>query len=473
MGDAFLGLDLGTGGARAIICDKAGRMLSESSVLIQKASASSTPGHSEQVPSHWKECVIECLGNTVARLPAGYRLRALCVDSTSGTILPIDSENRPLYNALMYNDMRATQQAKRISDRAGKPFSATFSLAKILWFHDEHPEVFRKTKRFVHAADYIVGLLTGVFDVSDFSNSFKTGYDLHANTWSADLMSSLKIPLQTLPRVVCPGEKIGQTHLQTEELTRIPRGTPVIAGCTDSVAAFLASGASFPGDWNTTLGTTLAIKGISSDYLDDPEGRIYCHRHPDGNWMPGGASNVGGECLASMFPSDYQQLALRALEHVPTDLIIYPLTRRGERLPFIHPQARGFIIGDFDSRTELFAGFLEGVALVERWIYDIVSELGASMGDSIYSTGGGVTVRAWSQIRANVLGRQVVQADMAESAMGTAILAASGVCFRSVQEASRAMVRIAERVDPEQRVASVYDEKYARLRQEAKVRGYQ
>jgi len=469
----FLGLDLGTGGARAIACDRGGVVMSEASVPIECVSASAEPGHSEQAAAHWDRCVFECLRQTVAEIPTGHELAALCVDSTSGTVVPIDRHNRPLHNALMHNDTRATTQAERISERAGRPFSATFSLAKILWFRDERPDVFQRTERFVHAADHVVGLLTGVFDVSDFSNSLKSGYDLRADAWPADLMQSLGLSVEMLPRVVRPGERIAETQRETEDRTGIPRGTSVVAGCTDSVAAFLASGAASPGDWNTTLGTSLAVKGISVDYVDDPQGRIYCHRHPDGTWLPGGACNVGGECIDVMFPSDYEELSKEALDHAPTDLVVFPLTRRGERLPFINPDAMGFIAGEFGNRGELFAGFLEGVGLVERWVYDIVAELGASVGDVVYSTGGGACVPAWLQIRANVLQRQMLRAEVSESAMGSAILAASGVCYGSVEEASRAMVRIAERVDPQTEVAGQYDEKYAKLREEARLRGYE
>ena len=56
-----------------------------------------------------------------------------------------------------------------------------------------------------------------------------------------------------------------------------------------------------PGDWNSTLGTTLVLKGVSAALLRDPLGRLYCHRHPDGYWLPGGASSTGADCLAQRF----------------------------------------------------------------------------------------------------------------------------------------------------------------------------
>ena len=68
----------------------------------------------------------------------------------------------------------------------------------------------------------------------------------------------------------------------------------------------------------------------------DPAGRIYCHRHPEGWWLPGGASNTGAECLATEFgPAETATLSPEALNSSPTGLVSYPLMRRGERLQYI------------------------------------------------------------------------------------------------------------------------------------------
>lgn len=118
-------------------------------------------------------------------------------------------------------------------------------------------------------------------------------------------------------------------------------------------------------------GTTLTIKGVSAELVKDPIGRIYCHRHPEHGWLPGGASNTGGEILAQCFPdTDLATRDTRATGLVPTSLLVYPLVGHGERFPFVAPDAEGFIAGKPDlllSNSDLIYGAsLEGVALLER-----------------------------------------------------------------------------------------------------------
>ena len=159
---------------------------------------------------------------------------------------------------------------------------------------------------------------------------------------------------------------------------------------TDGCASQISSGAAAPGQYNTTIGTTMVVKGVSEQLLLDPAGRIYCHRHPQGWWLPGGASNTGAECLAVEFgPDETERRSARALQHSPTRVVCYPLLGRGERFPFMRPEAAGFVLGTPRDRDELFCAYLEGVACLERLAFETLEGLGARVGDTIYSAGGG------------------------------------------------------------------------------------
>jgi xylulokinase len=257
-----------------------------------------------------------------------------------------------------------------------------------------------------------------------------------------------------------------------------------------------------PGDWNSTLGTTLVIKGVTERLLLDPLGRIYSHRHPDGYWLPGGASNTGGEALAGRFPPEsWRDLNAHVLAVAPTDTIIYPLTRTGERFPFACPTAAGFSLnlsggeitsyppqsGDLPAASPLFssatwpphflvadyAAHLEGVGYVERLAYETLTEIGAVIGPTIYSAGGATRSRAWSQLRADILGRVLVRPEVTGGAMGAAIIAAAGVWYRGIIPATRAMVRLVEQIEPRPALASAYEERYRRFREVCIARGYQ
>jgi len=242
---------------------------------------------------------------------------------------------------------------------------------------------------------------------------------------------------------------------------------------TDGSADQVASGAHRVGDWNTVLGTTITLKGLTRQLVKDPLGRVYCHRHPLGYWMPGGASNIGARVLDERFPNaDKNTYGRAALELSPTPLVVYPLTQKGERFPFLRPDAVGFIEGDARSDEELYAAHLEGVAFTERLSYDVVAELGAEIGERIYTTGGGARSLEWMQIRADVLGRELARASNAGAAMGCAIIAASQTLFDNIAEATQQMTKIDQIITPRADLRARYDESYQRFLTALRQRGY-
>ncbi|MBE0699826.1 MAG: carbohydrate kinase, partial [Anaerolineaceae bacterium] len=245
------------------------------------------------------------------------------------------------------------------------------------------------------------------------------------------------------------------------------------AGATDGTAAQLASGASQPGDWNSTLGTTLVFKGISREMRLDPQGRIYFHRHPEGWWMPGGASNTGTDWIGQDHPgADLDDLGRQAAAYVPTHLLRYPLMKKGERFPFIHLEAVGFLIGDSSAPVERYAAGLEGLAMVERLAYDTLQSIGLEVSDSVFITGGGTRSPVWSRIRASVLNKTLLQPAVTETAFGAAVLAASGCWFAAASQAAAAMVQISGTINPDISLAPIYQQKYSQFISEMEKRGY-
>ncbi|HVF11143.1 MAG TPA: FGGY-family carbohydrate kinase [Abditibacteriaceae bacterium] len=480
-----LGIDVGTQGARGLVADERGHVIAHATQDFARMALPDLPaGHLEQNSDDWWIAARECLSAVVAQLREVGRdpreIVAGAVDSTSGTIVLLDAQRQPIRPALMYNDRRAENEAAEINnvshefcDKVGYRFNSSFALPKILWLARHEPENWARAQYVVHAADYIVGKLTGVFNVSDQSNSLKTGFDLVDFQWPAFIEESLGIERARLPRVVLSGEAIGPVSQQCAAATGLTTSTHIVAGMTDGSADQIASGAHRGGDWNTVLGTTITLKGLTRQLLKDPLGRVYCHRHPLGYWMPGGASNVGARVLDERFPHvDKAAFGRAAIELSPTPLTVYPLTQKGERFPFNQPDAVGFIEGDARSDEELYAAHLEGVAFTERLAYDVVTELGAEVGERIYTTGGGAQSREWMQIRADVLGRELARASNANAAMGCAIIAASRTLFSDIAEAAARMVQIDQVVAPREDLRACYEESYQRFLSALRKRGY-
>ncbi len=480
MNEVVLGIDVGTQGARVLAVAPDGQVAGAAQAAFPAVAQSLPPGWFEQDPRGWWLAVVGCLRNVLHELPTGTRVAGVSVDSTSGTVLPVDRAGEPLCPALMYNDQRSEGLAGRVQaaakahqERFGFVFGSSYALPKILWLEEQRPDVYSRTCRFLHAADFIAGRLTGDYGFSDTSNVLKTGYDLLDLAWPEFIECDLGLPLEKLPQVVLPGAQIGRVWRAAAEETGLAEGTPVLAGATDGVAAQLASGAAAPGDWNSTLGTTLVLKGVSRELKPDPLGRVYSHRHPQGWWMPGGASNTGSDWIQHDFPgADLDELNQRAAALLPTGRVRYPLLRRGERFPFLHPEARGFTLDDLSSPLEGYAAGLEGVALLERLAYEMLDSIGLEVGERIYITGGGTRSLLWSQIRASVLGKILVEPRVPETAFGAAVIAASGCWYVGVSQATAAMVKVARTIEPDPRWGRVYAEQYARFAAELVRRGY-
>ena len=205
---------------------------------------------------------------------------------------------------------------------------------------------------------------------------------------------------------------------------------------TDGCASQVASGAVSPGQWNTTLGTTMVIKGVTRKELIDPTGAIYNHRHPAGFWMPGGASNTGADWVSQFFAGhDLQEARFgKRARHLPSNHLAWPLLQKGERFPFFAPAARGFW-PDADE-LEMFISCMEGVAFIERYAYEKIESLSGEKIQHVFSAGGGSNNGTWLKIRSSVLNRPVAKMKNVSGAAGAAILAASNTVYASLQDAA-------------------------------------
>lgn len=436
---AFLGIDLGTGGIRCLLVEDTGKIIADLSRPLKGINLSSVPGHSEQDPREWISLLDDVLSELFSRSVC-RNVKAIAVDSTSGTILPVSKDGDPLGVALLHNDIRAEEEALRCEPVFGSPCSPTFSLPKALWMHSNLN--LREGTLFLHATDFINCWLVGHTDLpTDSTNAMKSGLDLDTGDWSVHL------PEVNFPSIVPPGQVIGE--MATTHRTRwgLAEKVKIVSGATDSNAAFYASGAGSPGEWSTTIGTTLAIKGISQAKVYDPKGRIYCHRHPDGHWLPGGASNAGGEILRENADS-LKKLDSMKDTHIVPNCLVYPSIRRGERLPFLSSQFQPFFLGDKENFEDYLLGCLEGIAFVEFLSYELLEKLGAFVGDNIYATGGAASSGLGLQIRANILQKNLIIPDHPHSAMGAAILASAGFFERKVGDVSKDMVSIKQSLEP-------------------------
>jgi sugar (pentulose or hexulose) kinase len=466
--DVWIGLDVGTQGARALAVAADGRVVGRGAVALRSRREGI---RHEQDPRQWWEAVAAASRGALAGV-APEQVRGVATCATSGTILLVDGDGAPLTPGLMYDDARATEQAARI-EAAGaleQRIAPAWALAKLLWMLEQWPDLARGA-RLAHQADVVTRRLVGHDVPSDSSHALKTGYDQLRETWPREALGELGVPDALLPEVVRSGSPLGEVCAAAAAQTAIPAGTRVIAGMTDGCGAQLAAGALGEGRWNSVLGTTLVLKGSSARLVRDPAGVLYCHRAPDGGWLPGGASSTGAGVLAARFPGrDLDELGRRAETCERTSVLAYPLVSRGERFPFAADDAEAFMLGEPAGEAEHFAALLHGVAFVERLCFDYVDLLGASTAGELSLTGGATRSRYWCQLRAEVLSRPVRLVEHAEAAFGMAILAAAA--GRDSVAVAAGMVRTREILAPRPDRAERFVEPYLRLVGELERRGW-
>ncbi|MCS6921785.1 MAG: FGGY-family carbohydrate kinase [Elioraea sp.] len=412
-----LGIDCGTSGLRAALIDAAGEPIAQASVRYASGS--------ERDPASWARALREALA-LLSREADPASAEAVAIDGTSGTLVALGEDGEPLA-ASLYDEpaeaddvtaVAAVAPANSPARGATSPLARARALSRC-----------GGVVRLAHQADWLAALLHGGEPVADENNALKTGYDPLARRWP-DWVARVLDPA-LLPRVVPAGLPIGTVAHRAARALGLRPGAVIVAGTTDSCAAFLAAGASEPGEGVTSLGSTLAVKLLSPQPVADGARGVYSHRVA-GAWLAGGASNTGGAVLARFFDHEtIARLSARIDPARPSGLDYYPLLAPGERFPRHDPTLAPRLAPRPADDALFLQGLLEGIARIEAEGYRALAELGAPALRSVRTAGGGARNPTWTAIRARILGVPVLPAACEEAAVGAARLALDALRRRS------------------------------------------
>jgi len=412
----FLGIDFGTSGARSCVINAEGGIVAEDSRDFGSLQEYERAGI-------WREA----LWDLVASLPQAIRsqLSDIALDGTSGTVIACDEALDPRAPPLLYNDDRAVDEAALIAKTAtpGHPAAAvTSGLAKVLWLKKRLG--LTGARLYLNQADWLSGLLTGRVGMTDYHNALKMGLDLDELKWP--LWVEYLADVDYLPVPVPPGSLLATVSRPRARYLGVNPGCMVHAGTTDSIAAFLAAGASQSGDAVTSLGSTLVVKLLSDTRVESTEHGVYSHWF-GARWLAGGASNAGGAVLRQFF--DDRTLATLSEKIDPmiaSPLDYLPLPKPGERFPVNDPTLAPRLSPRPADDAEFLHGLLESLGRIEAHGYGLLAELGASQLKRVETAGGGAQNPVWTRIRQRLLGVSVSRAAHTEAAYGSALLARDG-----------------------------------------------
>src|SRR5260221_5247144 len=484
----FLGIDVGTGGTRALVIGERGRVIA-SATEEHRAFTSPQIGWAEQDPRDWwRAC-----GVAVHKALAKGRLRGdqiSCV-GLSGQMhgaVSLDEQARIIRPALIWCDVRTEKQSRDLTAQIGaarliqltcNPALANFTLTKYLWVRGNEPANWNRVRSLMLPKDYVRFELTAerAPDVADSSGTLLL--DVARRRWSKEMLGLVEMDASLLPTLYESPEICGQISAAGAAATGLQSGTPVVAGAGDQAAGAIGMGVVSPGTVSATIGTSGVVLAATDAPALDPGGRLhtFCHAVP-GRWMVMGVTQAAGLSLrwyrdqfgsaAAGHNDSYERLTAEAAQVPPgSDGLLWAPYLMGERTPYLDPTARGMLVGLTASHTRahVIRAILEGVAFSLRDTFTIFQEIEVPV-KTIRLGGGGARSPLWRQIQADVYGQQVETVEAEEgAAYGAAILAGVGAkVWPSVDAACAAVVRMAGNTTPNSADSLVMDKAYAAYR---------
>jgi xylulokinase len=447
-----VGIDVGTTAVKGVAIDETGALLGVAEAGY--AFATPRPGWVEQDPEDWWGATQSVLARLLGRelVPAGIGL-----SGQMHGLVALDSADRVIRPAILWNDQRTAAQAEQIErtiglerlvQLTGNRAIPGFTAPKMVWMREREPELWARVRRVMLPKDYVRLRLCGTpaTDVSDASGTLLL--DVAARGWSPTVLDALELDAGLLPDVLESAAVAGTTA----------EGVPVAAGAGDQAAGALGVGIPRPGPLSIVLGTSGVVFAASDRFRSDPHGRLhaFCHARPS-TWhvmgvMLSAAGSLGWarDTLAPELPFDE---LLAGAERWPAGVegLVFLPYLAGERTPHVDPDARAAFagMGLRHDRAALVRAVLEGVAFGLRDCLDLISELGieATLGRV---SGGGSRSRLWLQILASALELPLEQVAVQEgAAFGAALLGgvAAGI-WEDVDAAVAATVRPGVTIEP-------------------------
>src|SRR5271167_2211201 len=479
----LLGIDVGTGGTRAVLIDRAGKVLA-SFASEHAAIRSEHIGWAEQDPEDWWRAAREAIaGAMAAGEVTGSDIEAVGLTGQMHGCVMLDADGAVLRPALIWCDQRTQPQCDWLTEKIGferlieltcNPALPNFTLTKLLWVRDHEPEIFAKIAHVLCPKDYVRYRLTGEFAMDMQEASGTLLLDVTHRRWSEEVAAAAGIPMSWLPRLFEGPEICARISEQGATATGLGVGTPVAAGAGDQGAGAVGMGILEPGSVSATIGTSGVVFAATASPIKDPKGRLhtFCHAVP-GRWHVMGVTQSAGlsfRWLKETFFSgqDYDKLTAGAAAVAPgSDGLEWAPYLLGERTPHLDPEVRAAFAGISTTHTaaHFVRAVLEGVAYSLEDTFTLFAELGIPV-SAIRLGGGGARGPLWRKIQAGIYG-QAVEVLTAEEggAFGCALMAGVGANhWKNLDEACGQAIEVAERITANPADVAAYKAGYAKWR---------
>jgi xylulokinase len=480
----LMGIDVSTTGAKALLCDEAGRVLA--TVTNEYPCSTPRPLWSEQDPEDWWEATCRSVRGVIER--AGVRGADVSGIGLSGQmhgLVMLDAGDDVIRPAILWNDQRTAAECAEITERIGRerllelvcnPALTGFTAPKILWVRKNEPANYERCRKILLPKDYVRFRLSGTFatEVSDASGMLLL--DVRRRDWSGEVLDALGIDRSLLADCHESPEVSASVSASVARKLGIPKGTPIVGGAGDQAAGAVGNGIVRSGVISATIGTSGVVFAFSDQVATDPAGRLhtFCHAVP-GKWhLMGVVLSAGGsfQWLRNALGQPemaravergvdaYDVLCDEAAEARPgcEGLLFLPYLT-GERTPHANPNARGAFVGltPRHGKPAIIRSVLEGATYSMKDSLEIMRALGIEASD-IRLSGGGARSSLWRQMQADVYDQAVCTINATEGpAYGVALLAGVGTgVWSTVEEACGQSIAVVARHEPDEEAARVY-----------------
>jgi sugar (pentulose or hexulose) kinase len=476
MSDLVLGVDCSTTASKVLAWDRNGTAVGEGRAALEEIRP--RPLYSEQAAEGWWDATAEALSNLMQKVSAD-RIVGICITHQRESYAPVDADNHPLRNAILWDDGRAQPQLdelgerfghKELHRRTGRGPSLTQAFPKLLWLVQNEPEVAESAYRFMDVHGFLVERLTGEWTTSLASADSFGLTDVERDAWAEDLITGVGLRPDQFCATVPPGTIIGGVSAAAAKVTGLPEGIPVVAGLGDGQAACLGAGVTSLDRASLNLGTAVTGGPVSHRYISDASCRTMYAGAPGTflleECLRGGMATMTwfmrnfGDTAETKADYDRYEAAAREVGVGAGGLILVPYWN-GAMSPYWDGSATGIVVGwhTGHTREHLFRAIEEGISFEFR---QAMNGIEAATGEQINQyviLGGGSNSELWCQIMADVLGRTVTRAHTVEATnLGAGILAAYGIgWYGSVEDAAAAMTDTGESFEPDDRNAALYD----------------
>jgi xylulokinase len=480
----FLGIDVSTTGAKALLIDEKGAVIASATTPLTVQTPK--PLWSEQNPHEWWMGTWRSIRDVMAKAAVtADEIAAVGLTGQMHGLVLLDSERRVLRPAILWNDQRTAAECDDIRSRmggrarlvevTGNDALAGFTAPKILWVRKHEPDLYARANLILLPKDYVRLRLTEVAAMDKADGSGTLLFDLAARQWSQEVLDRLEIPAAWLPPTFEGPEITGHVARKAAAETGLREGTPVMAGGGDQSAGAVGAGAVRPGVVSLTLGTSGVVFATTEKAQVEREGRLhaFCHAVP-GRWHFMGVTLAAAgslqwyrDTVAAGVPFE-TVVAEAADAPVGSDGLLFTPYLSGERTPYPDPSARASFVGLTvrHRRAHLTRAILEGVAFSMKDCLDLLTGAGLAEISQIRVAGGGAKSVLWRRILASVLGVEIATVNSTEgAAFGAALLAGVGAgAWPDVDAACEAAIRVTGSEHPEGAWTATYAAAYPRYR---------